>query len=235
MAVETLRPDSAGDTTDWPSVAGMSHYAALSDDSDSTYIRNNTSTDREDSFNLDPSVLSGESISSVDIRFRARSETAANGEVQVGLRLNGVDSMAANQTSIPITATNYTKSGVSRPGSGSWQPSDLGNLQVVIIGSNGGSNAVRVFEVFVDINYSSGGAQALTLPVIASSSVLNAPAVVAAGSLLLPVIDSATTLNSLQVALSSGDLPNNLWTQTDTPTSRWNNETVPSDTWQPRY
>lgn len=156
MAVEILRPNGTA-SAGWPSLSGASHHAATSDDSDTTYIRNNTSTPQTDVLDLADTALTTENIDSVDIRFRARSESSATGQIQIGLRLGGSDSLAANEASIPTTAANYTRANISRPGGGSWSVSDLNSLQVLAIGDNGGGAAVRCFEIYVDVNYTSGG------------------------------------------------------------------------------
>lgn len=159
MAVETLRPN--GTTTgNWPSLTGAAtHHAATSDDLDTSYIRNNTSTDQTDLLDLTNTALTSETINSMDIRFRARSETTAVGHIQVGLTLSGVDSLAADELLIPTSATNFSKTSISRPGGGSWTVSDLNGLQVKAIGS-ATANAIRCFELYVDVNYTSGGVTA---------------------------------------------------------------------------
>lgn len=156
MAVETLRPNAAGDAAAH-SVTGASNHAATSDNSDASYIRNNTATLLEDDINLGASALSTETIDSIDVRFRARSETSAAGEVTVGLRLSSTNSLAAIQTAIPTSATDYTRTGVTRPGGGSWTVADLANLQVVCQSNNTTAAAVRIFELFVDVNYTAAG------------------------------------------------------------------------------
>lgn len=156
MAVETLRPNGSA-TTNWPSLSGASHHAATSDDADATYIRNNTTTPQTDVLDLTDTALTTETIDSIDVRFRARSETSAVGECQVGVRLGGTDTMAANHTGISTTATNFTDTGLARPGGGSWAVSDLNSLQVVAIG-DGNTTAIRCFELFVDVNYTAAAA-----------------------------------------------------------------------------
>lgn len=157
MAVETLRPNAAGDAAN-NTVTGTNNYTALSDNSDASYLRNNTGTDKEDDLNLGApaTVASGDTINSIDVRFRARSETSATGSVTVGLRLSGTNSLAAAQGSIPTSATDYTKTGITRPGGGSWTFADLANLQVVCITNDGSAAAIRLFEVYVDVNYTVG-------------------------------------------------------------------------------
>lgn len=156
MAVVTLRPAGAGASTAWPSLTGTTHWQANSDNTDATYSRNNTSTPRENDYTLTSSGLTTETITSIDVRFRARSETTATGQIQPGLRLGGVNSLGTNQTAIPTTATDYTQTNIPRPGGGSWTVADLATLQVVEIGS-ATSNGIRSFEMYVDVNYTAGG------------------------------------------------------------------------------
>lgn len=160
MAVETLRPNAAGDAAAH-AVTGASNHAATSDNSDATYIRNNTGTLLEDDLNITDTALTTETIDSMDVRFRARSETTAAGEVTVGLRLSSTNSLAATQTAIPTSATDYTKTGITRPGGGSWTVSDLNALQVVCQSNDTTAAAVRIFELFVDVNYSAAGGTAV--------------------------------------------------------------------------
>ena len=160
MSVETLRPNAAGDAAAHSVYAAANNFIALSDDTDTTYIRNNTGSTLEDDVGLDDVSLIADSIDSINIRFRARSETTANGSVTVGLRLNGVNSMASAHTSIPVTVTDYEDLAIARPGGGSWAESDLNSLQVVIQSNDGSAAGVRVFEIFIDINYTAtGGAE----------------------------------------------------------------------------
>lgn len=164
MAVETLLPDAAGDATNWPSIApsGGTHWVVVSDSLDTTYIRNNTTTPQEDDFNLGASSLTTETIDSIDVRSRARSETSAVGDLQVGLRLGTVNSLAPNHGSVPTTATDFTDSNISRPGGGGWTVADLGTLQLVAIG-DGNTTAIRCFELAVDVNYTAAGGTTATL------------------------------------------------------------------------
>lgn len=152
MSVVTLRPAGAGSNTAWPSLTGTTHWQANADSSDTTYSRNNTITAQENDYTLTSSGLTTETITSIDVRFRARSETTATGQIQPGLRLGGVNSLGTNQLLIPTTATDYTQAGITRPGGGSWTVADLATLQAVEIGS-ATVNAVRSFEMFVDVNY----------------------------------------------------------------------------------
>lgn len=161
MAQEVLRPNATGDAAAH-SVTGASNHAALSDNSDATYIRNNTGTDLTDYLNLGASALTTETIDSIDVRFRARSETSAAGTVTAGVRLSATNSLAAVQAAIPTSATDYTKTSIARPGGGSWAVADLASLQVAIVSNDTTAAAVRIFEAFVDVNYTAAGAPANT-------------------------------------------------------------------------
>lgn len=171
MATETLRPNGDSSVA-WPSTggSGATHAVRVADASDTTYVRNNTGTDQTDLFDLGNTALTTETITSIDLRFRARSETAATGHIQIGVRLSGTDSLAADETSISTTASNFTKTSISRPGGGSWAVSDLNALQCKIIG-NGGANAIRCFDIYVDVNYTVGGSSIKTVNGLAKASV----------------------------------------------------------------
>lgn len=154
MAIVTLRPTSTV-SNGWPGLTGTSAHEATSDNSDATYIRNNTTTPQTAVFEVTDTALTSETITSVDVRLRARSETAAVGDCQVGVRLGGVDTMGANHTGISTTATNFSDTNLARPGGGSWAVSDLNSIQCVAIG-DGNTAALRLLEVYVDINYTGG-------------------------------------------------------------------------------
>lgn len=156
MAVETLRPNAAGDSAQHTVNGTTFNYVAVSDDLDTTYLRNNTGGNREDDLHLGApvSIVAGNTINSIDVRFRARTETLAGAMVQVGLRLGGTNSLATSQGSIPTSATDYTRTSIARPGGGAWTFADLANLQVVVVSNNlPSAGAIRIFELWVDVNY----------------------------------------------------------------------------------
>lgn len=155
MAVETLRPN-ATTSHNWPSLSGATAHQATSDDSDTTYIRNNTNVSQEDILELGSTSLTTETIDSINVRFRARSETSATGVIQCGVQLSGNETLGSERTSVPTSATNYEDTALGRPGGGSWSVSDLNSLQVVAYGRKGTSGGIRCFELFVDVNYSAG-------------------------------------------------------------------------------
>ena len=105
---------------------------------------------------LEATSLTTETINSIDVRFRARSETSANGVIQCGVRLSGTETLGAEKTSVPTSATNYEDTSLARPGGGSWSVSDLNGLQVVAYGRKNTSGGIRCFELFVDVNYTAG-------------------------------------------------------------------------------
>jgi len=159
MAVVTVRPAGAGANTAFPSITGGGgvHWVVVSDNTNTTYIRNNVAANREDDFTLGSSGLTTETITSIDVRAACRSEGTANASITLGLRLSGTNSLAAAHTAIPTSDTNYTDLAIARPGGGSWTVADLSTLQVAVIGNMLTSTGLRVFEVYVDINYTAGG------------------------------------------------------------------------------
>ncbi|MBA7640078.1 hypothetical protein ES703_47743 [subsurface metagenome] len=76
---ETLRPNAAGDKTEWVSVVNSTHHGACGDESDETYIQNNTWTNEDpyriDLFNI-PS-LEGEpvTITKIIVTVRCKQNT----------------------------------------------------------------------------------------------------------------------------------------------------------------
>lgn len=164
MATEVLRPNGAGDDigTEHNNITGGdgTKYGVTSDDLDTSYI-GNTSTNKTcaDAMTLgDPAtVTASDSIDSIDVRWRARTESSATGSGRPGVRLGGTTVWGTTQSSIPTSATNYETTAIARPGGGSWTFADLADLQVTIETTRNGNN-IRVFELYVDINYTVGGA-----------------------------------------------------------------------------
>lgn len=172
MAVEVLRPTSTVSNS-WPSLAGATAHAALSDDSDTTYIRNNTSTTGVAVFELTNTALTTETIDSIDLRVKARSESSAAGRVRVGVELGGVQVYAAYHNTVPTTATTYDDLAIARPGGGSWTVADLNALRGLAEGDEVTSDGIRCFELSIRVNNSpSGGSSSIkTVNSLAKASV----------------------------------------------------------------
>lgn len=155
MATETLRPNALGDLNQH-SVTGTDAAVATSDNSDATYLRNNTGTVLEDRLHLGAptTVTASDTIDGIDVRFRARTETSSgDATITVGLRLSSTNSMASAQGSIPTTAADFSRTSIARPGGGSWTYADLADLQVVAQSNDGSAGAIRLFELSVDVQY----------------------------------------------------------------------------------
>lgn len=156
MPTLTLRPIANGYTTEFPSITGGGsvHWVVVSDNSDSTYIRNNTTTPRIDSFALGSTGLTTEIIDSIDVRARVRSESSASGRFLVGLRLGGANSVTDFHEVIPTSETNYTDLAIPRPGGGAWTSADFtAGVEVLAQGNAGSGAGLRIYELYVDINY----------------------------------------------------------------------------------
>ena len=161
MATETIRPNATGGLNQHSPNGTGNPVTAVSDNSPDTYLRNNTGFTREDRFELaaPSAITSSDSVDSVDVRFRTRTETSTgSATVTVGLRLDGVASLATAQGSIPTSETDYSRIAIERPGGGSWSTADLAALQVVVQSNDGTAAAVRIFELHVDVQYTVGGA-----------------------------------------------------------------------------
>lgn len=157
MATEVLRPTSTV-SNNWPALAGTTAHGALSDDSDATYLRNNTAVTQQAIFELTDTALTTETIDSIDVRVRARSESSAAGQIKVGVELGGTQVMAAYHTSVPTSATDYEDTAIARPGGGDWEVADLNDLRGVIEGDEVTSDGIRGFELFIDVNNSPAAA-----------------------------------------------------------------------------
>lgn len=150
MASEILRPNAAGDTA---TGAGLAAVGAAniwdcvdesSPDDDTTYMSCPTgSTTYHVDLNLGPTALTSETINSIDVVHRCKENGAVhNGGNTGGIRLSGTDGTASSGGSSPSgftaqTYTDYTNTGLNRPGGGSWAPSDLDGLQIHIGITNG--------------------------------------------------------------------------------------------------
>jgi hypothetical protein len=178
MATATVRPDATGGLNQHAIVpVGTDPAAAASDNSDATYLRNNTGAPLEDRFELGApaAITSADSVDGIAVRFRTRTETSpGNATVTVGLRLSGTSSLAAPQGSIPTSETDYSSAPIPRPGGGAWTYADLAALQVVVVSNDGTAGAVRVFELYVDVQYTVGGA--LPTATIAPTAIPDPPA-----------------------------------------------------------
>lgn len=157
--LETLDPNASGDYEQWD-LSDSTHYGALSDVSDSTYIY--TSTDAEiDIAQLTNTSALGEAdtIDTVTYYMRAASDGAQAGEYLFFYHSDGVNE-GANGARISITTSSmaeYSQEASTAPDGGSWTKADLDSLQMgVQVESIGNGETLSVAKVWIAIDYTAG-------------------------------------------------------------------------------
>jgi hypothetical protein len=152
MATVTLRPNAAGDLTEF-SCSGI-NYQAISDQSDNTYIYKGGSSNLTDLYNI-PSIPSASAISKITVYARAREtdlsdgiwiEIKSGGSIQSSSRIDLSDSWA---TKSKEWATNPTTGNA-------WTEDEINGLQIGVTGAAVLYNApghIQVSEVYVIVDY----------------------------------------------------------------------------------
>lgn len=157
MGLETLRPSADGDYTNLGNQLGYPpnyvHVDEQVPDDGATWVFIESLTQVKDAYQLaDTAIPEGALISSVTAYFRVQGNNQKY--YQPFLRLGGVET--AGTEVLPSGTNNYTtfSEALSRPGGGSWQVSDLNNLQVCIgLRSKLAGHYCRCTQVYVEIGY----------------------------------------------------------------------------------
>ncbi len=153
----TLIPNASGDNTTLDLYGAATNWGSnLTDDGDTSYVANNETGLKQDTYNLS---MSGDSypslaiIDSVSVYASVRYSTAVRtGDIRTVARLGGIDT-TYNTT---ITGTTYLLKGgaVARPGGGSWLWSDLASLQAgVKMATEDVADEIFCTQVYVVISY----------------------------------------------------------------------------------
>lgn len=153
-----ITPNGAGDYTNVGSaVPAVTHYENVDDppgspDDDTTYVQNNGATDEADVYNLtDPSIPSGATIDSVIVYIRCIGRATLNTNAYGRVRLSGSETTSGAHL---LTAGYQTFSdSLSRPGGGSWSPSDMASLQAGVRLASGSGGAGACTQVYVHVTY----------------------------------------------------------------------------------
>jgi hypothetical protein len=160
MASEILRPDGAGDETNFPTIVGAATEwecidEAVADDS-TTYVGANATPMVFSSYALQATALGGgDAVDSVDAFARIRGPAAGAGtddDYSLGVRLRGSNTMSA-ETQLTDSYADYTNTDVARPGGGSYSVSDLNSLQLRVGLEENGPGQVRFTQGYVINNY----------------------------------------------------------------------------------
>jgi hypothetical protein len=166
----TLRPNAAGDETNWTPDTG-SNYARVNEasaDDDSSYVQRNSATAANDLYNIDNDtggLLTGATINSVTVHARGRAVRSANGgasPTQPTLNLlvkpSGGSTDIQGDHSLSETYGNFSTTWTTNPSTSSaWTPSEIENLQVGIRSAQTSSAnrtyTPRVTQVYVVVDY----------------------------------------------------------------------------------
>jgi hypothetical protein len=163
MTVSTLRPDGTVSTTGTPGVTGAaSIHAALSDDSDASYVNFGTDISPHDDAVVslgDFTLPAGAVIKSFSLRVRLSSPSGGGGGGNLTFHWATVATVPyGNGTPSSVTWTSPTTI-VLGPFTGTWTEADFDAAVVEIGQAIGGSQSVFVYEVYLDVTY-------IALPVV---------------------------------------------------------------------
>lgn len=130
-----LRPDAAGDSTQWTPSAGSNYECVdeVTPDSDTTYVKAETDA-YVDLYNVaSPGLPSGATITRVWVQSVARKETASATQIKVGLKSGTTEAWSGAEDLLisydMIYGPEYT---VNPDDSAAWEESDLNSLQIGI-------------------------------------------------------------------------------------------------------
>jgi len=169
MPAFTIRPTAQGNYDQWILAVGATKTVAVSDDSDTTYVRTDGTT-MTDSYVL--ADLPGEAGYIVgSVVWNGRVNKSAGGAATTGaqplLRYSGTDSLGA-ALAIDGTITTFTSSFATAPGGGAW---DVVNVN----GTEGGIRSdwtvqVNCYDIWVTGTYEvSGGGLVFLLSLLGSA------------------------------------------------------------------
>lgn len=164
MAVETLRPNAAGDETNLVPIPGTGEAnwedvdEAVTDE-DTTYVRYGLAAWKKDLYNLPAHSGSG-TINSVTVyaRCRANGSPIVQTSAIIRCKTNGTV-YEGNEITVTTSYVNYSKAWATNPNTGSaWTWTEIGALQIGVglrrWGSSGGTHT-HCTQVWVEIDYTS--------------------------------------------------------------------------------
>lgn len=132
---EILRPDGPGDATGITAgspYTGTAHWKDVADlyPDSSSYVYHFTTGTGIDYYSLADTVLSAQTINSIDVVTSAYSFDCSP-DLNFGVRLSSTDSYGVSHSDCGFF-TRIIDSAISRPGGGSWAVADLNSLQGAI-------------------------------------------------------------------------------------------------------
>ncbi len=162
MALETLRPNAAGDSSAHIAVGDSPNYACVDEasaDDETTYVKLDASTgSSDDLYNLPASAIgAGDTINSVTLKVRARRNVVGPSTINFLWRENSTTT-AGGTMSLTGSYGDFSEVKTVRPSdSAAWTLTDLNALQVGIRGSTGALHHYRVTQVYVEVDYTVAG------------------------------------------------------------------------------
>ena len=172
MATLTLRPESAGDSTQWEPNTGA-NYAAVDEaesDSDTTYVKQSTvGTDEDDTYNIPTSaLLEGATINSVTVYARAKyvqsgaGSTPAAPSIYQLVRVGGTTYASAGGDATGTGYADTSNSWATNPAdSAAWEKADIDGLQIGIRAQATKAGRTRipyVTQVWAVVDYTASAA-----------------------------------------------------------------------------
>ena len=155
----TINPDSTGNYTAIANVVGAAtHWEAVSDANDATYVNTSNTTQEKDAYNLGTPSFSGisQTINSVTAHFRYSTSNSTNTVyVQPYLRLSSTETTGTEVSHTGDTNWQDASEILVRPGGGTWTVADFADLQVAVglRGSNSTDLYYKISKVYVVIDY----------------------------------------------------------------------------------
>lgn len=168
MAIETLRPNAAGDETNihWQYPDSGSHYDKVDEvtpDEDATWIyESDKTTYYRDLYNLPAHSEGSGTINHITVYARARNYATPS---QAGLKIamkSGSTVDEGSEETLTTSYVNYSKQWTTNPDTGSaWTWSEIDSLQIGVT-LRGGHTAyylqTRCTQVWVEVDYTGAGA-----------------------------------------------------------------------------
>lgn len=194
---QNIKPDSAGDEQEWGLVGAATRWQALNDESDSSYVTSNGTSERELE-NMDALASNITGVTSVDIKARANKTEAANWDVQQRWKNTGTRNSANRNLTNGIV--NYTQTNAINPATGNttWPLADVNALQVgveettVILPISG---EARAYEVSADVH-------ATTTELVPGAVTISPSPVAAVSSVPGPVLQHVVSPGPIPAASS---------------------------------
>jgi len=177
MATLILRPNAAGDLTQWDLGAGASNYEAVDEtthDDLTSYVEQTAESPEDDLYNIGTdSLLTGATINSITVYGWARSLKSGSGNCSVAslyflAKPSGGSSDVGDSKTLTTSWAEYTQLWTNNPDdSQAWEKADIDALQVGIRseradGTGSSKHTPQVTQIYVVVDYENAITQART-------------------------------------------------------------------------